>query len=396
MSRTSAGRKALILSTDGAAVGGVTRVVLGLSGTLQTLGWRVTTVFPASIDDPAALNSWAESAGTTATVSTSWLRDDGSRLRSFFALFWLARSERADVIHLHYGGTHVPLKDVVAVTLGARRRPVVSLHSPVPWNQQPRLRRRTTRVASWLTRRLTPCCSSIARLLGEAGVARRRISVVHGGVEPPRESPTRAAARATLAVPAGAFVVASVVRLSPEKAVDDLIRAVASLSGPDAFLVLKGDRGPSRPQVELLLEQLLPGRYLLLESDADNEPVYTSADIFALSSLLEGFPLVLLEAAARDLPLVATDVGSVGDFVEDGANGFLVPCADPLTMSKALSRLRDDAALRERMGHEGRQRVEEKFTVRRMVSAYLAAYGLPEGRAAATPTVAGVLPAERR
>lgn len=367
---------ALVLSGDGTAVGGVTRVAIALSGKLEASGWQVTPVFPASTDNKAALMAWATSAGVHPVVSTDWLSIQHGRSRNFAALVAHCRQAKADVVHLHYGGTHIPLKDVIAVVLGARLRPIVSLHAPVPWGEQPRFRALTTRLAARLTRSISPCCSAVADLLQEAGVSASQISVVHGGVELPKEGPSKSDSRSALRIPSSAFVVGTVVRLAPEKAVPDLVRAVANLPlGPnEPFLLVKGDNGVCRPEVEALLRELLPGRHRLLGVEANNDQVYAASDVFGLSSTSEGFPLVLLEAAARRLPVVSTDVGSVRDFISNGVNGFMVPPRHCGAFSDALSILQNNPVLRETMGTEGRRRVEESFTVDAMVRGYLAEY----------------------
>ncbi|MDE3097660.1 MAG: glycosyltransferase, partial [Chloroflexota bacterium] len=90
----------------------------------------------------------------------------------------------------------------------------------------------------------------------------------------------------------------------------------------------------------------------------------------------EGVPTVVLEAMACGLPVVATDVGAVADVVEDGVTGFVVPPLDPPAIARAALRLLDDAALRERMGHAGRARAVERFSVERCTEVHVQAYDL--------------------
>jgi len=81
---------------------------------------------------------------------------------------------------------------------------------------------------------------------------------------------------------------------------------------------------------------------------------YKSADVFVLPSLFEPFGIVLLEAMAAGLPVVASRVGGIPEVVEDGRTGFLVPPGDPEALAQALERLFSDRELRRDMGREGR------------------------------------------
>lgn len=88
------------------------------------------------------------------------------------------------------------------------------------------------------------------------------------------------------------------------------------------------------------------------------------ADIFCLPSHYpqEGQPLVVLEAMAAELPVVATAWRGIADTVVDGVTGFLVPISDPVAVSSKLAELVDDPDLRRRMGAEGRRRHEAHYT----------------------------------
>ena len=99
-------------------------------------------------------------------------------------------------------------------------------------------------------------------------------------------------------------------------------------------------------------------------------------DIFALPSLAEGISNTILEAMASGLPVVATDVGGNGELIEAGVTGLLVPKADPAALADTLARYVDDAALRAEHGRAGRLRVEQQFSLDRMVERYTRIYRL--------------------
>jgi L-malate glycosyltransferase len=84
-----------------------------------------------------------------------------------------------------------------------------------------------------------------------------------------------------------------------------------------------------------------------------------AADLFVLSSYLEGLGTSILDAMAAGLPVVATQVGGIPEAVRDGETGFLVPPRNPAALAEAMARLAGDAALRGALGGRGREAVRE-------------------------------------
>jgi len=178
----------------------------------------------------------------------------------------------------------------------------------------------------------------------------------------------RAAARRRISVPAGAFVVGTVGRLSRQKSPLDLVAAFAKLAAghPDAHLVLVGD-GPQRTEVEREVARAgLTDRVHLLGLRADVPEILPAFDVFALASRWEGLPRVFPQAMAAGLPIVATRVAGAPDAITPGENGWLVEVGDAQTFGAKLVALADDPVLARSMGQRGRARVEE-FSARRMV-----------------------------
>jgi glycosyltransferase involved in cell wall biosynthesis len=141
-------------------------------------------------------------------------------------------------------------------------------------------------------------------------------------------------------------------RLDPEKGLDVLLRAFERVPGR---LVLAGGGTEERRLRELAGERVS----FLGRLDRDEVvPVYGEADVFVLPSLSEPWGMVLNEAAAAGLPLVATDgVGAARELVEDGVNGFLVPAGDEAALAEALRRLADDPDFRAAAGRRSRELV---------------------------------------
>lgn len=98
------------------------------------------------------------------------------------------------------------------------------------------------------------------------------------------------------------------------------------------------------------------------------------ADIFALPSLMEVFPIANLEAMASGLPVVASSVAGVPDEVVDNVTGFLVPPGDPEQLAQKLRRLITNRELRETMGSKGKRRVKSLFALERVFESVLDMY----------------------
>ncbi len=169
-------------------------------------------------------------------------------------------------------------------------------------------------------------------------------------------------------------VVLSVGRLVADKDHQTLIRAFRLVLNehPTAALWLVGD-GPRQPYLLDLLRRELPaGRARWFPPHVDLRPFYHRAACFALSSVTEALPNVVLEAMASGLPVVATDVGGVPEAVIPGQTGWLVPPRDPAALGSAISQILTDDALRSRFGHAGRELAVRNFSLTRMVQAFAA------------------------
>jgi glycosyltransferase involved in cell wall biosynthesis len=226
------------------------------------------------------------------------------------------------------------------------------------------------------------------RTCRRSGVPAGRCELVENGIDlgeyARRRSP--AAAKARLGLPPGRLLIGAVGRLSPEKGFDLLIRAVDRLvqGGQDVGLVIFGEGG-ERAALGALAGRLgRTDRVRLAGYCADLPGWYEAMDVFALSSLREGLPNVLLEAMALEVPLVATRIAGVPRLVEHGANGLLVEPGSADALAGALDRLLGDPALRERLAAAGRRTVEGRYSfaarTRKIAALYDALLGRNERR----------------
>lgn len=185
----------------------------------------------------------------------------------------------------------------------------------------------------------------MANRLVRSGVAQRRVELIPNGFGPigvaPR--PSRAEARARLGVSADATVVGWVGRLSVEKGPDVMLEAAAQLSQPGLRVVFIGD-GPERARLEAAAAARgLTERIVFAGAIPDARDYFAAFDLFALTSRTEGTPMVLFEAMAGGVPIVATAVGGVPDVLTDGT-ALLVASEAPAAFAAAVTATLADPA----------------------------------------------------
>ena len=164
-------------------------------------------------------------------------------------------------------------------------------------------------------------------------------------------------------------IIGTIARLSPEKNLEVLLRAARLVieKEPDVLFLIAGD-GPEREKYESLAKELgLVRNVRFLGMRRDVPDLLGTFDVAVLSSREEVFPMFLLEAMASGLPVVSTRVGSIEEIVEHGETGYLVEPGDHAELARRILALMEDAELAREMGRRGRMRVEEQFSIRKMV-----------------------------
>ena len=201
-----------------------------------------------------------------------------------------------------------------------------------------------------------------------------RIKVIRCGID-------GAFARESTAITAERRLV-TIARFSEQKGHMVLIEALALLrtAGVDFHATLVGD-GPLRPMVEAAIERHDLKRAVTLTGLATGEEVrraLQAARIFVLPSFAEGLPVVIMEAMALGLPVVATHVAGVPELVVDGVTGWLVPAGDEAELAEAIRRALDtpDAKLAE-MGRAGRERVAQRHDADREAARLAGLFAAP-------------------
>jgi glycosyltransferase involved in cell wall biosynthesis len=200
------------------------------------------------------------------------------------------------------------------------------------------------------------------------GADKSKTSVIYNGVDINYFKPVnRGASREKLGLPKNRKIILSVRRLVYKNGLDTLIESVPSVARyhPDTLFVFVG-KGPSRKLIEDRIKELGIQDNIRLAGFVPDELLptyYGAADYFVLPSASgEGLPLVLLEAMACGLPVLATKVGGTPEIVKHMKTGVLVPPRNPEAIAKAMSKLLSKKELGLAVGEEARRDIEDRFS----------------------------------
>ena len=311
----------------------------------------------------------------------------------FLNLVRLIRSERPDVIHLNSSKAGV-LGAIAAATArllmaGWRPRVVFTAHGWAFNEAKSSLRRLgmilSSRISVWFLDRIVTVSRYDSRRALALGVApRSKLMTVHNAL-PPSDGDllNRADARRRLQRLAGGsslrarFVVGCVSELTANKGLVHIINAAARLrASPESFrfrIIIIGG-GEDRSYLAGHIAALRLGDVVSLAGFVPNAAsLLRGFDAFALPSLKEGLPYVILEAARAGLPIIATGVGGIPEIMRNENNGLLVPPSDPASLASSMCRLMRDARLRERLTRQA-LRLEGATAFRRMLNQTIRAY----------------------
>jgi glycosyltransferase involved in cell wall biosynthesis len=210
-----------------------------------------------------------------------------------------------------------------------------------------------------------------AYLRDERHVPQEKIAVIPYGVDLTRYNPDpNEKLRKELGFSRRDVLVGMVGRLEPDKGHDILIEAASRLKRRGVHFALAG-QGSLEPLLKEQVRSLgLEDQFTLLGFRSDIQEVLKLFDIVTLPSLHEGLPNAILEAMAVGKPVVATDVGGIGEAVVHQETGLLIRPGSVESLEKGLSALIDDASLRKAMGEAGRLRMEEVFSLEKQVQAF--------------------------
>jgi len=287
---------------------------------------------------------------------------------SLLSLFSYIKKSRYDVVHTHT--TKAGFIGRLAARLAGAPLVIHTIHDP-PHNsaKNPLLKKLyilMEQIASTWAHHIVTVSYANYEEIGKRRIAPlEKVTVIREGIELSNYDikVDRDAKRKELSVPGDAKVVGMVARLEAAKGHTYLIDAMPEIlkAVPESFFVLVG-RGHLREQLEARVREFgVQDRVVFTGFREDMLEIMNIFDLFVLPSLWEGLGIVLLEAMAFRLPIVASRTGGITDVVVDGETGLLVPPRDSDSLAQAITALLKDGGRARKMGEEGFIRVSKEF-----------------------------------
>lgn len=370
----------ILLVTTGLKVGGAEHQVVALARAFLALGHGVTILSLSAgreIEPPAGAH----------VVELNMRKTPAGMLRALWQARALVRDWRPDVIHAHM--VHANLFARALTRIVSCPPLVCTAHS---FREGGRLRMLAYRLTDPWTALTTHVSSDGRRgMIDAGGTHDARIVVMPNGIDVDRFRPNAAerdATRQALGIGPDTRLVINVGRLAPEKSQDVLIRAFARIDASAPMRLMIAGGGALHQTLTGLIAALgLADRVTLLGPRADVPALLNAADLFVLSSSIEGLPMVLAEAMASGCPVVSTDAPGAAEVMQQ--TGTIVPRHDVDALADAMR-----VAAREGRGTMAQQaarrdRIVQQFSLEAVARRWIALYaglagqrGLPRAEVA--------------
>jgi len=351
------------------AYGGAETQLVHLATRLKSRGWKVGVI---SLIPPKAYVKDLETVGISVFSLGIWrkLPDPRHVLR----LARIIRKWRPDIVHSHM--VHANLLARLVRPLAPIPVLVCSAHNIDEGGRFREILYRLTDPLCDLTTQVSR--AGVERYVRVGAVPRHKIRYIPNGVDTERFKPNfedRLRVRKELGV--DGFVWLAVGRFDFQKDYFNMLQAFARVIHklPDTILLIAGD-GPLKKTMENMTRELcIEKQVKFLGIRRDIPQLMNAADAYVMSSSWEGMPMVLLEASATELPIVATGVGGNPEVILDGVTGFLVPPRNPEALAKVMLKIMNlPEEKRREMGKAARKHVEENFSVNHVVDMWEALY----------------------
>lgn len=359
----------MVFFADPPYFGGAEEYIVMLATACPKEYWEAAAMVPAD-DGGAELARRLEEVGVKARrfERRAWHHPGLARdLRRCF------RELHPDVVHLNLPSVYDSCLSMpaLAAKLAGCPRVVTTEHLPMV----ERARRRMVvkiAIAPWIDAIIVHTQKNRQILGSKHHMPMGRMNVIPNGSaeSPAMDRDEREAFRHELGLAAGEVGLLVAASLDERKGHRFLFEALAGLPvGTSSWRLILMGKGEEEPNLRALADRLnLSSRVQFLGFRTDAREVIHACDLLVLPSLMETQPLVLTEAMASGLPVIASAIYGIPEIVLEGETGRLVAAADVEALRGALAELLEDEPLRERMGAAGQARYEAEFTLDLMAS----------------------------
>ena len=213
------------------------------------------------------------------------------------------------------------------------------------------------------------------------GIPQEKVVKIYNGIETEHYKPHdqevgRRRVRQEYSVNDSEILIGSLGRLVWQKGFEYFLQSIPILIQylPKARFMLVGE-GPLRQELEGQARSLgIHDRLLFTGHRNDIKDMMAAMDIIVIPSLLEGFPMITLEAMAMEKPIVTTAIDGITEQIRDGMEGLLIAPKSPLALAQAVKRLVDDPGYARSLGINARAKVIRAFSVRKMITETIKVY----------------------
>jgi len=350
--------------------GGTERAILRLMSGTDRAQWHPVLFHQSA--SPATLVDGARAAGVDVEeVPPVTGKYD---VAHFLSLARAVRRWRPAVFHTHL---HWPLASKYAIGAAAVARVpaiVATAQLHVELDQAGFVDLQHRLMTSMLDRYIAVSNDVAGHLRRRFAVPASKIVVVPNAVDVDEIDAAAGAPVKDWPVPPGRRAALALARLEPEKGIDVLLEAAALL--PELDVVIAGT-GSIRGILDANAARLgVTDRVHFLGYRTDPAALLARADLFVLPSVVEGFPLSVLEAMAAGVPVVATDIGGTREAVAHEQTGLLVPARDPAALAAAMRRVMDQPEEADRRASLARDRVRSEYSADAVAARVMSVYEL--------------------
>jgi glycosyltransferase involved in cell wall biosynthesis len=297
-------------------------------------------------------------------------------MRIPYRLARVVRENSVTILHSHGGGradffvylasklVNIPVKITTVANLVERWFEI----NPLQLYVYKRLQRKTEKIFDQFI-----CVSDYLAdyLIQQRGLDRTKVKTIYNGVDLDyfKATPESPPIKNEFPRKEEQILIGAIGRLVAEKGLEYLLEGIPDVLKrfPQAKVLLVGD-GPLKAHLERRVISLgLKERIIFTGFRSDIREILSCLDILILPSLLEGFPMIILEAMAMAKTIIASDIPGIREQIKDGTSGILVPAKDSKALAAAILRILASNRAAENISLAARQTVEEKFSIEKMV-----------------------------
>jgi len=295
-----------------------------------------------------------------------------------FKLTRLINKNNIDIVHGQ--GTRAEFYARVATRLTGKAKYVATIAMPVEGFDVSPFKKRIYRFFDRLSEKYVDRFIVVSdvlknKLVQDRGIPSEKVVRIYNGIEVNEYSPQnlnkyRDKIRKEFNLNNSDVLIGAIGRLVWQKGFEYLIQAIPQLQRrfPDVKVLIVGE-GPLRKQLEALSRELgVQDQIILTGFRNDIKEILCTIDILLIPSLLEGFPMIILEAMAMARPIIATEIDGITEQILDNKTGFLIPPQDSNSISKTLINLILDDELCNKIGLNAREITQNEFSLSKMLT----------------------------